>query len=93
MKLSKQLSIALLISSCYLGAPAFSEPPEAKEYEKALMKYILSYEALQQAKKDPAKSAQLPKFVRKYRESYAQYLQLMRENDLYKPEDILIIVL
>ena len=52
-----------------------------------IMKYVLAYEALQKAKLDPNKKSELPKYVRKYRESYAQYLELMRKNDLYNLQD------
>lgn len=69
--------------------PGFCQKQEtsSKVYEQALMKYVLAYEAFQQAKTDPNKKAKLPLYIRKYRESYAQYLQLMRENNLYDPTD------
>ena len=63
------------------------ETTSSKVYEQALMKYVLAYEAFQQAKTDPNKKSQLPLYIRKYRESYAQYLQLMRDNNLYDPTD------
>lgn len=87
MKIIPKVALAVLISSCFSIAPSYSHEVNAVVYEKALMKYVLAYEALQKAKLDPNKKSQLPNYVRKYRESYAQYLELMRKNELYNLDD------
>ena len=86
-KIIPKVALAVLISSCFAITPSYSHDVDAIVYEKALMKYVLAYEALQKAKLDPNKKSELPKYVRKYRESYAQYLELMRKNDLYNLQD------
>ena len=82
-----KVALAVLISSCFTIAPSYCHEVNAVVYEKALMKYVLAYEALQKAKQDSTKRSELPKYIRKYRESYAQYLELMRKNELYNLDD------
>ncbi len=53
------------------------------------MKYVVTYEAYQIAKQSTNKEvrANLPKYIRLYREAYAQYLELLRQAELYDPKD------
>ena len=93
-KITKCIALIFVISlgfispvHCQQNRCQQKDPTSSKIYEQALMKYVLAYEAFQQAKTDPNKKSQLPLYIRKYRESYAQYLELMRENNLYNPAD------
>ena len=85
-KLIKKVALSVLATAVFVPVSAYSEATPA-QYEKALMKYVLSYEALQKAKEDPSKASELPKFLKKYRQSYSEYINLMQENDLYNPAD------
>ena len=57
------------------------------QLESALMKYILTYEAYLDAKQSDNIEVRkdLAKYVKAYRESYAQYLALLHDSDLYEP--------
>ena len=61
--------------------------PTANNLEKALMKYVLTYEAYQKAKLTPSQQSNLPEFKKKYDEAYSTYLILLEKADLYDPDD------
>ena len=61
--------------------------PTAKNLEKALMKYVLSYEALQKAKTTPSQQSKVPAYKKNYDEAYSKYLQLLYAAELYDPSD------
>ena len=88
-KIIKTAALILLASASVSVAPVMAEEVSSYDLEKALMKYVLTYEAYQKAKQSPNKEvrAKLPKYVRLYREAYAQYLELLREAELYDPSD------
>ena len=88
-KIIKTAALILLASASVSVAPVIAEEVSSYELEKALMKYVLTYEAYQKAKQSKNKEvrAKLPKYVRLYREAYAQYLELLREAELYDPSD------
>lgn len=56
--------------------------------EQAAMEYILAYEAYLEARrsKEPHIRKQIVKHMQNYRESYARFLSLLRENKLYEPQ-------
>ncbi len=55
--------------------------------EKALTKYMLSYEAYRKARTAKKEiRANVPKFMKMYREAYAQYQELMQDADVYDPQ-------
>ena len=87
--LIKKTALILLASAAVSVAPVMAEEISSFQLEKALMKYVLTYEAYQKAKQSPNKEirANLPKYVRLYREAYAQYLELLRKAELYDPAD------
>ena len=87
--LIKKTALILLASAAVSVAPVMAEEVSSFQLEKALMKYVLTYEAYQKAKQSPNKEirANLPKYVRLYREAYAQYLELLRKAELYDPAD------
>ena len=88
-KIIKTAALILLASASVSVAPVIAEEVSSYELEKALMKYVLTYEAYQKAKQSKNKEVRtkLPKYVRLYREAYAQYLELLREAELYDPSD------
>ncbi len=88
-KLIRTAALILLASASLSVAPVMANEVSSYELEKALMKYVLTYEAYQKAKQSPNKEvrANLPKYIRLYREAYAQYLELLRESELYDPSD------
>ncbi|MBR4329987.1 MAG: hypothetical protein IKO19_10875 [Candidatus Riflebacteria bacterium] len=88
-KLIRTAALILLASASVSVAPVMANEVSSYELEKALMKYVLTYEAYQKAKQSPNKEvrANLPKYIRLYREAYAQYLELLRESELYDPSD------
>ena len=88
-KIIKTAALILLASAAVSVAPVMAEEVSSYDLEKALMKYVLTYEAYQKAKQSPNKEvrAKLPKYVRLYREAYAQYLELLRKAELYDPSD------
>ena len=82
------IAIYILANLCLLSTPAFCEEAvSANDLEKALMRYILSYEALQKARQTPSQQSQLPTFRKNYDEAYSQYLVLLEKDDLYNPTD------
>jgi hypothetical protein len=83
----KKVVYSVLISSIISTVPIYADASTALSLEKAQMKYILSYQALQKAKKTPNQLENLAKYVKNYREAYAQYLQLLDDNGLYKPTE------
>ena len=85
----RKAALVLLASAAVSVAPVMAEEVSSYQLEKALMKYVLTYEAYQNAKQSSNKEvrANLPKYVRLYREAYAQYLELLREAELYDPSD------
>ena len=86
-KLSKTIMMAISFSVAMSPLASFCEEIKPVEYEKALMRYVLSYEALQSAKQDPEQSSKLPKLYKKYRQSYSEYLKLLHDEELYTPEN------
>lgn len=87
MRLSN-LVLAVLATTSVSITAGFCDNAKPVDFEKASMKYVLSYAALLKAKQDPSKSAEIPQRLRKYKESYAEYQKLLDENDLYHPTDI-----
>ena len=85
----RRVALAVIASSCVCIAPIMAQDVTAYDLEKALMKYVLTYEAYQKAKDSTNKEirANLPKYIRLYREAYAQYLELLRQAELYDPTD------
>ena len=85
----RKAALVLLASAAVSVAPVMAEEISSYQLEKALMKYVLTYEAYQNAKQSKNKEirANLPKYIRLYREAYAQYLELLREAELYDPSD------
>ena len=85
----RKVALALIASSCVCVAPIMAQDVSSYQLEKALMKYVLTYEAYQKAKQSTNKEvrANLPKYIRLYREAYAQYLELLRQAELYDPKD------
>lgn len=69
---------------------AFCEEIPFFTLEKALMKYILSYQAYKKARQSSSKEirANIPKFTKLYRESYAQYQDLLQKAKVYNPQKI-----
>lgn len=60
----------------------------ALELEKAAMEYILAFEGYIQARKskNPKVRARLVDFMKEYRNSYARFLALLRQDKLYHPQ-------
>ena len=86
----RRAALAILASSCVCVAPLMAQQEvSSHDLEKALMKYVLTYEAYNKAKQSTNKDvrANLPKYIRLYREAYAQYLELLRQAELYDPAD------
>ena len=85
----RRAAIAIIASSCVCVAPLMAQEVTSYDLEKALMKYVLTYEAYNKAKQSSNKEvrANLPKYIRLYREAYAQYLELLREAEIYDPTD------
>lgn len=86
-KVAKTIIMALSLTIAMFPITTFGEEVKPVEYEKALMRYVLSYEALQNAKQDPEQSSKLPKLYKKYRENYSKYIKLLHDEELYNPED------
>jgi hypothetical protein len=86
-RIIKNLALALMASATLSVVPVYADASTALSLEKAQMKYVLSYQALQKAKITPNQQGNLAKFVKNYREAYAQYLQLLRDNNLYDPAE------
>ncbi|MDD3001492.1 MAG: hypothetical protein PHF29_07045 [Candidatus Riflebacteria bacterium] len=60
----------------------------ALQVERAAAKYVLAFEAYNEAKKseDPEIRAKTGEYLRNYRESYAEFLKMMRNDNLYDPK-------
>lgn len=60
----------------------------ALEIEQAVMEYMLAFEAYQSARKskDPDTRAKMVQYMKQYREAYARFLSMMREDKLYEPQ-------
>lgn len=60
----------------------------AVQVERAVAKYILAFEAYNEAKKseNPDVRARTAEYLRNYRESYAEFLKMMRNDNLYDPK-------
>ncbi len=91
MRKINKLSLSFILAAVIAGTvPSYAEvETSALKLEQALMKYILCYEAYIDAKQsdNPETRAQLGQFMKAYRESYAQYLALLHDADLYNPEE------
>lgn len=90
-KTVNKLSLSFVLAAVLAGTvPSYAEvETSALKLEQALMKYILCYEAYIDAKQsdNPETRAQLGQFMKAYRESYAQYLALLHDADLYNPDE------
>lgn len=90
-KTVNKLSLSFVLAAVLAGTvPSYAEvETSALKLEQALMKYILCYEAYVDAKQsdNPETRAQLGQFMKAYRESYAQYLALLHDADLYNPDE------
>lgn len=60
----------------------------ALQVERAVAKYVLAFEAYNEAKKseDPAIRAKTAEYLKNYRETYAEFLKMMRNDNLYDPK-------
>lgn len=60
----------------------------ALEIEQAVMEYMLAFEAYQSARKstDPEVRGKMVQYMKQYREAYARFLDMMREDKLYEPQ-------
>ncbi len=60
----------------------------ALEIEQAVMEYMLAFEAYQSARKskDPEVRGKMVQYMKQYREAYARFLSMMREDKLYEPQ-------
>lgn len=60
----------------------------AVQVERAVAKYVLAFEAYNEAKKseNPDVRARTAEYLRNYRESYAEFLKMMRNDNLYDPK-------
>ncbi len=60
----------------------------ALEIEQAVMEYMLAFEAYQSARKssDPEIRGKMVQYMKQYREAYARFLDMMREDKLYEPQ-------
>lgn len=60
----------------------------AVQVERAVAKYVLAFEAYNEAKKseNPDVRARTAEHLRNYRESYAEFLKMMRNDNLYDPK-------
>jgi len=58
------------------------------EIEQAVMEYMLAFEAYQSARKstDPEVRGKMVQYMKQYREAYARFLDMMREDKLYEPQ-------
>lgn len=58
------------------------------EIEQAVMEYMLAFEAYQSARKskDPETRGKMVQYMKQYREAYARFLNMMREDKLYEPQ-------
>ncbi len=84
-----RVSIPLAVLAMFAGAPAiYAQNATPHELESSLMKYVLCYEAYKEAKQseNPEVRADLAKYVKEYREAYAEYLQILHEADIYQPD-------
>ncbi|KAF1079445.1 MAG: hypothetical protein GQF41_4197 [Candidatus Rifleibacterium amylolyticum] len=57
------------------------------ELERAVMQYMLAFEAYTTARrsKDPKVRSRLVKLMQEYRNAYARFLEMLREDKLYRP--------
>ena len=85
----KNLSLIIIFGIILSAIPAFCDDISAYSLEKALMKYILSYEAYRKAKvsSDEKVKANIPQFTKMYREAYAQYQELLQRADIYETKE------
>lgn len=96
--MKKILFIALFIALGFGCQITLADPPDATEVdeiqlrdplelERAVMEYMCSFEAYIAARKskDPAVRSKLVKLMQAYRNSYARFLELLREDKLYRP--------
>ena len=60
----------------------------ALEIEQAVMEYMLAFEAYQSSRKstDPEVRGKMVQYMKQYREAYARFLDMMREDKLYEPQ-------
>jgi hypothetical protein len=58
------------------------------QLEQAGMEYMLAYEAWLEARrsKDPEARANIVRLMKEYREAYARFLAMLREDKLYEPQ-------
>lgn len=57
--------------------------------ERALQSYLLAYEAFKQSRKSKNKEvrARMPEFLHNYRVAYANFISILHEDNLYKPQE------
>lgn len=96
--MKKFLFLALIIAMGLVCQTAFADDPsdsevdeiqlrEPLELERAVMEYMLAFEAYTAARrsKDPQVRGRLVPLMREYRNSYARFLEMLREDKLYRP--------
>ena len=86
-KLTKKIVISIFAFALVIPLAAYSQQSSTGVYERALMRYVLSYEALIQAKEDPNKSEMLPQYITNYRRAYFEYILCLKDNGLYEPDN------
>jgi hypothetical protein len=92
------LFLVLLLTLGLTCQPVAADPPDAAdvdqiqlrdplELERAVMQYMLAFEAYTEARrsKDPNVRGRLVKLMQEYRNSYARFLEMLREDKLYRP--------
>jgi len=58
------------------------------ELEQAVMEYMLAFEAYQSARKssNPETRGKMVQYMKQYREAYARFLSMIRDDKLYEPQ-------
>jgi len=92
------LFLVLMVCLGLACQPAQADPPDVTEVdeiqlrdplelERAVMEYMLAFEAYTTARKskDPQVRSRLVKLMQEYRNSYARFLEMLREDKLYRP--------
>ena len=84
----KKLALPLILS-VGLSTNVYASKPESYDLQVALMKYVVAYQAYVKAKysTDPAERNSATSLGKFYKSCYAKYQQLLREKDLYHPEN------
>jgi len=92
------LFLVLMVCLGLACQPAQADPPDVTEVdeiqlrdplelERAVMEYMLAFEAYTTARKskDPQVRSRLVKLMQEYRNAYARFLEMLREDKLYQP--------